>query len=129
MDEAKDVLQKLLKADVHIGILKQSLPIVNRLGLLLGLCNPHDRPFIHQYRMSSSLYHVLSYQQGIWLLRLFSDVGKEVDHVILLDTKTGIFLYPAEKHAIKATAESIRACAGPNVCNLQIAVVLELYKR
>lgn len=129
MADPRDVFQKLLKADMHIGSLKPLHPIVNRLGPHLGLHKPHDLYFIRQCMMSSAFDRVLSYQQGIWLVRLFSDVGKGVDHVILLDAKSGIILDPAENHAIKSTAESIPACAGLDVRNLQIVEVLELYKR
>lgn len=79
--------------------------------------------------MSAAFDHVISYQKGIWLLRLYSDVGNEVDNVVLLDAIRGVILDPTENYAVSATVESLRACAGPDVQCLQLAEVLELYKR
>lgn len=79
--------------------------------------------------MSAAFDRVLRYEEGLWLLSLYSDISNEVDHVILFDAKRGLILDPAEDHAIKAPVESIRVCAGQNVHRLQIAEVLELYKR
>lgn len=84
--------------------------------------------YIHEHGHGSHFDRVFTYTTGLWAIRLLSTVETKFDHAVLLDSSRRLIIDPAESFAIRAAAEILWTCAGPNIEGLQLAEILEIFK-
>lgn len=125
---ATQACQQLLTSNVHVRSLKQLIPIFKTLGLGLGVHRPQYRKNIHDHRRKVDFARLAFCTTGVWIVRLISVFSVKVDHATMLYACRNMIIDPAEPFAISATSESTRACAGPNIQDLELAEILEIFK-
>lgn len=83
IDSAKVMLDALMHSDIHIQKLGQLPPIVSGMKIRLNIRRPTNKSTTFKFPETKAFGCVIGYKFGVFLIRLISRVGVEVDHVVV----------------------------------------------